>query len=563
MPHRVIGIDIGTYSVKIAVVERSFRSFAFTEFYERRIQYNELLSPEESVGIALQGLIDDQNLHWDSASAGFPAQKVTTRLLTFPFSSLKKVDQTVQFEIEGYIPFDMSQILLDYAVVWQTKDASRVMVIYVQKGEMAKELSMLGNVGVDPRLVCIEGVDQIGVVNLGMVPPEGAYAIIDIGHAKSTVTICRGKNLGYMRAISLAGKAITESIAARLSVPFDEGERLKIEMGHLPLSDEEVVDEISREVAAGIAGVVDELILSLRQTFFTYHETEGVPVEGIYLSGGSSRLPGLDRYISDALKLNVAYLNCSDFHFTRLDRADAHRHVIPQALALALRGVASAGPDINLRRDEFAFKGDVEQFGGGIQRIGIALGLIIFLALINFTAKYYSVKRQIERMSTDVVALVKQALPGTPVKGKLTPKAAVALVRGRQADVDERITQLSAVTLRSPVDVLKEISTLMPAADQLKIEVQDLNIAPDRVTFEGVVQDFKAVDTVKLAMEKSGFFSNVTAGNVRKGVKGEVKFSMSMDIGAKEEAEAAPAAPAKAGPGKAAPKKGKGTEEEQ
>ncbi len=550
MPHRVIGIDIGSYSVKVAVVERSFRSFAFTEFYERRIQYNELLSPDESVGIALQGLIDDQNLHWDSSSVGFPAQRVTSRLLTFPFSSLKKIDQTVQFEIESFIPFDVSQIILDYAVVWQTKEASRVMVVYIQKGELAKQLSMLTNVGVDPKLVCIEGIDQIGVVNLGMVPPEGAYAIIDIGHAKSTVTICRGKNLGYMRAISLAGKALTEAIAQRLSVPFDEGERLKIEMGHLPLSEEEVVDEVSREVSSAIAGVVDDLVLALRQTFFTYHETEGVPVEGIYLCGGTSRLPGLDRYISDALKLNVTYLNCSDFHFTRLDRADAHRHVIPQALALALRGVASAGPDINLRRDEFAFKGDVEQFGGSIRRIAIALGLIIFLALINFTTKYYSVKRRIERMSTDVVALVKQALPGTPVKGKLTPKSAIAMIRGKQSDVDERINQLSSVTLQSPVDVLKEISMLMPSRDQVKVEVQDLNIAPDRATLEGQVEDFKAVDMVKAALEKSSLFSNVTAGNVRKGVKGEVKFSMSMEMGSKAEVEPKPEPAAKTPPKK-------------
>ncbi len=535
MPHRIVGIDVGSYAVKIAVVERSFRSFAFTEFYERRIQYNELLSPEESIAIALQGLIDDHNVSWDFTCVGFPSQRVTSRLLTFPFGSLKKIDQTVQFEIESYIPFEMDQVVLDYAVVWQTKEASRVMVVYVQKTELAKELSALGAVNVDPRYVCVEGVDQIGLINVGMVPPEGAYAIIDIGHSKSTVTICRGKNLGYIRAISLAGKAITEAIAERMSVPYDEAERLKIEMGHLPLSGEEVVDDISREVSTAIAGVMDELLLHLRQTLFTYHETESVPVEGIYLCGGTSRMPGLDRYISDTLKLNVTYLNCTEFHFTRLDRADAHRHVIPQALALALRGVAGGGPDINLRRDEFAFKGDVQQFGGSVRKIGIALGLIVFLALINFTTKYYSVKRQIDKMTGDVVTLVKQSLPNTPTRGALTPKSAIALIKGKQMEVDEKIGQLDAVVGVSPLEVLKEISALLPPRDQLSLDVEDISITGDRVTLDGVVADFKAVDTVKQALEKSSLFSNVTAGNVRKGVKSEVKFSMSMELGSKKE----------------------------
>ncbi len=535
MPHRIIGIDLGSYAVKVAVIDRSFRSFAFTEFYERRIQYNDLLSAEESTAIALQGVIDDFNLTWDAACVGFPAQRVTARLLTFPFSSSKKIDQTVNFEIESFVPFDMDQIVLDYTVAWQTKDASRVMAVYVQKGELVKELTMLSTVDLDPRYVSIEGVDQIGLVNLGMVPPEGAYAIIDIGHAKTTVTIGRGKHLGYVRALSLAGKAVTEAIAAKLSVPYEEAERLKIEMGHLPLAGEEVVDEISRDVGDAIASVMQDIMLHLRQTLFTYHETEGLPVEGIYLCGGTSRLPGLDRFLSDALKLNVAFLNCSEFHFSRLDRADAHRHVIPQALALALRGAAGTGADMNLRKGEFAFKGDVEQFGGNVRKIGFVVGVIVFLALINFTAKYYSVKRQVDRMGGDIVALVKQALPGVQVVRARTPSAAIALVKGKEQEIDVRMEELGNIVGSSPLDVLKEISLAMPSREELSLEVVDLNISAGRVTLEGVVGDFKTVDTVRQALEKPGIFSNVTSGNVRKGVKGEVKFTMSMDMGKKEE----------------------------
>jgi len=530
MPHRIIGIDLGSYAVKVALIERSFRSFAFTEFYERRIQYNELLSPEESTAIALQGLIDDHGLHWDVACVGLPAQRVTSRLLTFPFGNMKKIEQTIRFEIESYIPFEMEQVVLDYTVVWQTKEASRVMVVYVQKGDLAKDLSTFSTLDVDPRYVSVEGVDQVGLVNLGMVPPEGAYAIIDIGHSKSTVTICRGRNLGYIRAISMAGKAITEAIAEKLAVPYDEAERLKIEMGHLPMPEESTVDEISKQVAQAVKSVIDELMLHLRQTLFTFHETEGVPVEGVYLCGGSSRLPGIDRYISDVLKLNVAYLNCTDFHFSRLDRADAHRHVIPQALALSLKAAAGAGPNINFRQGEFAFKGDVEQLGGSVRRIGVVIGLIVFLGLINFTAKYYSLKRQIGSMGSDVAALVRQALPGVPARRAQTPNAAISLIKGRQAEINERVVELRAMTGISPLDILKEISVVLPPRDELKVEISDISISKDRVTLEGEVSDFKAVDTVRQSLEKSGAFANVSSGNVRKGVKGEVKFSMSMDI---------------------------------
>ena len=139
-----------------------------------------------------------------------------------------------------------------------------------------------------------------------MVPPEGAWAIIDMGHEKSTVTICHGRRLGYIRAISLAGRALTGAISSKMSVPADEAEKMKIEMGRvIPASEEEGLDDLTRGVAVAIRGVVDEFLLHLRQTLFTFREGEGVPVEGVYLCGGTSRLPGIDRYISDALKLNV------------------------------------------------------------------------------------------------------------------------------------------------------------------------------------------------------------------------------------------------------------------
>ncbi|HQH79998.1 MAG TPA: pilus assembly protein PilM [bacterium] len=532
MPQRVIGIDIGSYSVKVAVIERGFKSFSFVEFYERPVQYNELLTPDESRAIALQGLIDDFNIAWEVAAVGFPAQKVTSRLLTFPFSSSKKIDEAISFEVESFIPFDIEKVTLDYAVLWQEKNTSRIMAVYVQKLDLAKELSTLESVSIDPRYVCVEGIDFVNLVNLGMVPPEGAYAILDIGHEKSTVTICHGRNLGYIRAISIAGKTITQAIAKQLNVPYDEAERLKIEMGQIPLVDDEVMDDISKGVVTAIRGVLDEFLLHLRQTLFTFREMEDVPVEGIYLSGGSSRLPGLDRYLSDVMKMNVTYLNCLDFHFSKIDRGEAHRHVISQALALALKGVAGSGPDVNLRKGEFAFKGDVEKLVGSVRKVAIVAGAIIFLALVNFSAKYYSVKRQVDKLRDDVTTIVKQAMPDTPVRALGTPKAALSLIKSKQAEVDERIAQLNSMVGASPLNIMKDISEALPPRDQLKIEVVDLSIGEGRVTLSGVVDDFKTVDVVKQTFDKSSKFANVSTGNVSKGVKGEVKFKLSMDLAA-------------------------------
>lgn len=533
MPQRIIGIDIGSYSVKMAVVERSFKSFSFVEFYERRIQYNELLSPDESKAIAIQGLIDDCNLTWDGACAGFPAQKVTSRLITFPFGSRKKIAQTVEFEIESYIPFGIASVVLDYDIVWQTKDASKVLVIYVQKGDVAKELSMLVGLNVDPRHLSVEGVDLINLVNLGMVPPEGAYAIIDIGHEKSTVAICRGRHMGYIRAISIAGRAITATIAKRLGVPLDEAERIKIEIGGLPAAEDEIIDDLTKEVIAATRSALDEFLLHLRQTFFAYRETEDFTIEGIYLCGGSSRMPGIDRYLSDSLKLNVTYLNCSDFHFTQLDHADAHRHVVPQALSLALKGVAGGGSRINLRTGEFAFKGDVEQFGGNVRKIGFLIVAIIILALSSFAVKYYSVKRKIDRIQENVMVAIQQSLE-VDRKELKNSKKALDLLKDKGDEVRDKIKQIKALKGISPLDIMLEVSKALPTRDVLKLEVAKIEISEDKVVMDCIVPDFKDVEAIKRAFIDSTrvpkLFSDVETKNEAKGRKGDVKFTLAMKV---------------------------------
>jgi len=531
MPQRILGVDIGSYSVKVAELSRSFKSFEFVAFYERRITESELLSRDESTAIALQGLIDDHNLSWDAICVGFPGQLVSSRLLTFPFGSRKKIDQTIEFEIENYVPFHLDEIVLDYAVLWTAKEASRVMALYTPKGEVAKKLAMLQGINIDPRHLSVEGVEFTNCVNLGMVPPEGAYSIIDIGHEKTTVTIFHGKRLGYVRAVSIAGKAITEAISKRLGVPADEAEKLKIEMGQVPLSEGEHVDDLSREVIAAIKGMIDELLLHIRQTIFSYNDMENVPVEGIYLCGGSSRLPGIDSYFSDFLKVNVAFLNCTEFHFSRLERAEAHRHVIPQALALALKEVAGPGlPDVNFRRGEFAFRGDVEQLGGGIRHVAIIIGVIIFLALLNFSIKYYTLKQKVEKVQANAAELVLQALPGTPKRAISTPTGALSVLKGKKAEISDRIEKLKAAMGFSPLDVLKEISQLMPPKNEVAVDVEDISITQDRLTLSGRTNSFETVDKVKMAMEKSDHFKNITTGNVRKGTKGEIKFDLAMEI---------------------------------
>ncbi|MFH1652653.1 MAG: pilus assembly protein PilM [Pseudomonadota bacterium] len=531
MVQRILGLDIGSYSVKAAVLERSFKSFGFVEFYEQPIVYSDALSQAESISIAVHSLIDDHNLSWDLLSCSVPGELTASRIITFPFSGTKRINEAVKFEIESFVPFSLEQMIVDHTVLIRSKEMTKVMIFYVEKKEFVKWLDALVAMRLDPRYLCAEGVELVNLINMGMVPPEGAFAIIDMGHEKSTIALCHGRRLGLVRAITIGGKRITERIAKLAGVPLEEAEKLKIEMGQLLSTEDETIDELSKVVHQSIREVLDEFLLYLRQTFFAYRDMEDMTVEGVFLTGGTSRLPGIDHYLSDALKLNVAYLNATDFHFSRISRGDAYRHVIPPALSLALKGVAAGESfGINFRKGEFAFKGDVEELGGSLKRFFIFALIVIFLAIVNFGFSYYYLKGKANDINEQFLGLVKQALPDVGTGSLSSPTAAMAVLKSKKKTLTDKIQKLEAASGLSPLEVLREMSTVMPGRDKIMLDIDSINIKNDRASLSGRVSSFEAVDRVKTAFEESPLLQKVQSGNVRKGVKDEIKFDMSMDF---------------------------------
>ena len=537
MPQTILGIDIGTYSIKIAQIERSFNTFDFVNFYERKIQYNELLKPEESMSVTLQGMMDDFGLKWDQVICGYPGQKVSSRVITLPFGSLKKIDQTLEFELEGYIPFELDRVVMDYLVLNASKEASQILALYTLKEDFEKVLAFLQSAKVDPKIITAEETEFLNLVSLGMVPPEGPYAIIDIGHTKTNITLCHGKKLAFVRSISVAGRHVTEAIQKKLGVPMEEAERMKIEMGGLANEAEEVMDDLSKQVGEAIRQSLEDLMLHLKQALFSYQDKAGEPVEGIYLCGGTSRMPGLDKYLSTRLKQNVTHIDCTTFHFSKLAKVTAHRAMMPQGLALALRGVAAAGmPNVNLRVGEYAFKGDVQKLGGTLKHAGVVLGFVLAMGLTFFSVKYYVLSKRISALNQLVTGMVQQVVTTVAPKQLSSPAAALKILQSEESRMQERVNKLSDVRGIPALEIIKDISEKVPNRKDIQLDVEDLNFKGEKMSMAGRVDSFIAVDKIKAALESSKYLKKVTPGNVGKGIKeGEVKFEMTMDVTPKGE----------------------------
>lgn len=499
----ILGIDLGTYSVKVAEVRRSFQSFQFINYYERRIQYNEVLTPEESIAAALQGVLEDNALTWDVCFVALPAPLVATRMITLPFGAPKKVEQILPFEVENYLPFALDDVVYDYHIVEATKELSRILIFYTKKIEVAKFLGFVANAGAEPRRLCVGGVELVNLVNMGLTPPEVPYAILDIGHAYTVITVCRGKRLAFTRSVMVGGKHITAGIAKAVGVSLDEAERLKVEMGHVIAHGEPPPpDTIPHKVVQAAGQVVEELLLHLRQTFFSVREEFGAAVEGIYLCGGTARLPGLDTLLSVRLQQNVTFIDCHDFHFTRVERSEVPRESAAGALAMALRGVATTGlPTVDFRKGEFVYRADSQQFEGKARSALIAALLILGLAVASFGIRWYVLRRQVAGVQAEIVQLVAQALPKEEARRLTSAEAAVKALEGAVKDVERRTERIDTLVTQSALDMLRRISAAVPPRDAVQLNVEKFEYGRNQVKVSAMVTSDADLDKIRRTIE--------------------------------------------------------------
>ncbi len=524
MPQVILAVDVGSYSIKIAKAERSLGEFQLTEFHEIPVVPAEGETADQATDSTLNRFFQENSIHYDTAVASLSGLQVSFRLLEFPFLQARKIDAAIEFELENYIPFPIEDLLVDYVIVEKGENRSKVLAVYTPRADFVKFINRLGRANCDPRYVAVETLDLANLYYSGLLPPEGSYLILDIGHLKTNLCLMRGSQIKGARTLALGGKAITEAIAKAYQVDFPQAEQMKIQQGQISGEGEDRLSE-------AIALVIDELLTQVRQTLFAFYEKGEKSIDAVYLCGGSSRLPGLDQYLSTRMRLNVSPLDVLDYSYTQISNVEEARPVIAPAMALILKAVYPTKTiNVNFRREEFAYKRDIQALSGHLQPVAFLALTVFVFGMIYFFSSLYVFKNQEKKINQSVSKLLKQATIEVPKTNTLGAQGALALVQGKIAEEKTQMQKMEGDTALSALEILRLVSASLPPRDELRLDIDNVNITTDHVRLEGRTVDYGVVDQLKAALEKVKLFKNVQTGDVRRGAQDEIKFSLSFEV---------------------------------
>jgi type IV pilus assembly protein PilM len=289
-----VGLDIGSSSIKAAEL-RPPRNGA----YELLSLGVEQLSPDcivdgvviskIPVADAINKIFAQQAIKNRRVATSISGRSVIVKRIALPVQNEEDLAESIRWEAEQYIPFDITDVNLDYQVLGENSASGNldVLLVAVKKEKITDHTSVISMAGKNPVVV---DVDAFALQNAYQVNYEPATrttaALLDIGASVMTIDIVAGSDFLFTRDVAVGGRQYTDFIQKEFGLDFNQAEALK---------HGETVDKINPSEARHVIESVTEIIcLEIQKTFDFFKSTTTIDhIDRMLVSGGAAHTPGL------------------------------------------------------------------------------------------------------------------------------------------------------------------------------------------------------------------------------------------------------------------------------
>ena len=341
----LVGLDIGSNSVKAVelqgkISQLSLASLGFESLGPDTVVDGQIMELNDVSGVIAR-IFQMHQIKTDRVAAGVSGSSVIVKNIVVPQMSLEELEESIDWHAEEHIPFDISDVSLDYQVVGSGSDSLQVLMAACKRDFVANLKQAIQLAGKQPAIIDVDAFALQNCYEVNYQPaPHHTVALLNIGASTMNINILRGTTSVFTRDVSVGGNQYTSLLQKELGLTYEQAEAVKCG-APVPAEAEQ------RDIAPLLETVSDMLALEIQKTFDFYRATAedgDAGVQKILVSGGGSKLQGLSEYLSERFELPVEPLN----PFLRIkvdDRRfdpDYMRDVVPEmavAVGLALRGV--------------------------------------------------------------------------------------------------------------------------------------------------------------------------------------------------------------------------------
>ncbi len=298
----IFGLDIGSSAVKVVQLDGSGRDFELLAHsivpLPREAIVEGQIRDAGAVANTIRDAVARAGVKATDATISISGRELIVKKVQLPKATPREVADAIQLEAEHHIPFAIDEVFLDYQVVRESGNSMELILVAAKKSKVAEYFAVAEEAGVNPVIVDLDGFALQNQYELNAEDDaDDAVALIDIGASIMKTNVIRGGTSIFARDIPFGGTNYTQAIAQRLNIPFEKAEAAKVGLGAGVNWD---------DMIPALEAVSRELSLEVQRTFDYFASTaESERIGKIVLSGGCSRLPGLDEFLSSSWGIPV------------------------------------------------------------------------------------------------------------------------------------------------------------------------------------------------------------------------------------------------------------------
>jgi general secretion pathway protein L len=513
MSHPILGLDLGSRRVKAVLLETTLRGFTIAGTAEAAIPPAAEGGPPpgERMAGAVKELLAGKGWSPEVSTAACLPGVTASHLVTLPFTDARRIEQTVQYEVEAAIPFDLDQVAWDWQVLESQPGRSDLFVGVVRREELAGCITDLARVDVDPAVVTPAGPALAALWAAATVAEPAAAGeaelAVDVGVDRTHACVVSEGRCLFARTFASGASNLLRA-AARSA-------------GRNP--DEVVVDEglpawlAAPEGGPALRAALAPLVRELRSTLHAFESRPSRrPVVRVRLAGGAAGWAGVAPVVGEELGIPTEPLRLTGPAAEAIAPGDVLRFALP--LALALRGwLGPRFQRINLRRGDLASTRSTQDVRERLERFAVYAALVLLLAVVSTVVKVVALNRQ-EKLLDRSMCEVTQKVVGKCYDDFAT---AESVLRGR-GTVGASIPRVSAA------GVLAELAARTP---DVQLRFDRIEITREKLHLQGTTDAAENVDRIVAALRGSRCFGDTRSGGARKrGTEQKFEFTVDADI---------------------------------
>jgi type IV pilus assembly protein PilM len=342
----LVGLDIGSSAIK-AIELKPYKKDRYQilslglERLPQETMIDGSILAKQPVANTIKRIFTENKITNKNVCTSISGHSVIVKKITLPKQSKDDLRESIRWEAEQYIPFDIADVNLDYQVLNDPQDATSmdVLLVAVKKEKIADLTNVITMAGKSPAVVDVDAFAVLNSYEVNYQPAStNTVALLNIGASLINIIIVKGRDFLFTRDVSIGGNHYTDFLQKEFSLSFEEAENVKLGNAAGGVSEAD-----TRNI---ILSVSEILALEVSKTF-DFFKTTGTQqrIDRILLSGGSSQVVGLLEYLSEKFEVPVEQFDSfRNIHYDPKNFDPDYMKLISPQMAVAV-GLATRVPE--------------------------------------------------------------------------------------------------------------------------------------------------------------------------------------------------------------------------